>query len=189
MDTYQAMRPAVQTAVDGVAAYLNGGTLSQISLDQLPDLQKGTMLAWVSQKSGQIEGYDDQTDYRILLGPVDSVVPVTRGRGPESQTWYEVTFGGYANVGFSPSRVSDQEVNSLGELVHKIQDDTEAPLTLGNARVWYVAEDATENRRTVNIPGDRENGYVGILHEDAKTHLLPLVEQEIEKVTRRAEVR
>ena len=189
MTTYQSMRPAVQTAVDGVAAHLNGSTLSQIDLERLPDLQKGTMLAWVSQKRGQIEGYDDKPDYRILLGPVDSIVPVTRGKGPEAQTWYEVLFERLANVAFTPSRVSEGEVGSLPELVRKIQDDTGAPLTLGNARVGYVAEDVAENRRTVKIPGDRESGYVGVLHPDAKDHLLPLVEHEIKEITRRAEVR
>jgi hypothetical protein len=185
MLTYQSMKPAVQTAVDGVAAYLNGGTLSQISLEQLPDLQKGSMLAWISQKTPMqlsLGSIDDKPDYRILIGSVDSVVPVTRGRGPEAQTWYEVLFENLANVAFTPSNnVSDGETGSLTELVRKIQGDTQAPLTLTNASIGYVHNDRREYQRKVKIPVDRENGYAGVLHEDAKTHLLPLVEHYIDE--------
>ena len=187
MAAYQAMKPIVQLAVDGLGQYLNGNALTQTSLEQLPDLQKGTMIAWVAQKTRELDlkpgemGYDDKPDYRILLGSVDNVIPVTRGRGPEAQTWYEVVFENFANVEFTPGNVSDGEVNSLGELVRKIQDDTNAPLTLGNARIGYVDDNSFEYQRKVTIPDNRESGYAGVFHEDAKTHLLPLVERYIDK--------
>lgn len=185
MLTYQSMKPAVQTTVDGVTAYLNSNALTQTRLDQLPDLQKGTMLAWVAQKTRELDlkpgviGFDDKPDYRILLGSIDSVVPITRGRGEQAQTWYEVLFENFANVEFSPSHVSDREVHSLQELVGKIHDGTQAPLILTNARTGYVSNDSPEYQRKVKVPGDRENGYAGVIDEDAKTHLLPLVDHYI----------
>jgi hypothetical protein len=145
------------------------------------------MLAWISQKvpmqpsAGSIDDKDDKPEYRIVLGSVDNVVPVTRGSGPEAQTWYEVLFESFADVAFTPSNVSKHEAGSLAELIRKIQGDTQEPLTLTNAGISYVPNERREHQRKVKIPGDRENGYAGVLDEDAKTHLLPLVERYIDK--------
>lgn len=170
------MREAARFGVDVLKAFQNHGTLNQIGLGQLPDLQEGTILGLVGQRTHTLEGFDDKALYHVLIGELGNVEERTIKSKEGTRTFYKVAFPVVANIQFTPNPTSGKRAKNLAELVYQLADEMEHAKELHDLRagVGY--------NTTHSIPEDREDGYVGVLHSDAKRFIL-----HIDKALRQTE--